>query len=45
MFEWYGYVLYIAGVPFLCAFLFNEKVDSIMKVILSLPDRIFNKCR
>lgn len=45
MFEWYGYVLYIVGVPFVCAFLFNEKVDSIMKVILSLPDRIFNKCR
>ena len=45
MYEWYGYVLYIVGVPFVCAFLFNEKVDSIMKVILSLPDRIFNKCR
>lgn len=35
--EWYGYLLYIFVVPFVCSFLFSEKVDMFMKPILALP--------
>lgn len=38
--EWYGYVLYILGAPILCAILFCKKIDSIMKPILSFPNKL-----
>lgn len=41
--EWYGYLLYIFVVPFVCSFLFSEKVDMFMKPILALPNKIFTK--
>ena len=41
--EWYGYLLYIFVVPFVCSFLFSEKVDMLMKPILALPNKIFIK--
>ncbi len=40
--EWYGLLIYVVGVPFLCLFLFSEFIDKIMKHILNFP-RIFIK--
>lgn len=40
MHEWYGYILYVVVVPALCLFLYSRTVDSFMKRILGLPDRL-----
>lgn len=41
--EWYGYLLYAFAVPLVCSFLFSEKVDSFMKPVLALPNKIITK--
>lgn len=38
--EWYGYLLYVVVVPSLCLILFSKRVDDVMKIILSLPNKL-----
>ena len=40
MHEWYGYCLYVFIVPGVCSLLFSKRIDSIMKPILSYPDKL-----
>ena len=41
--EWYGYALYIIGVPCLCMFLFSKPVDSFMQCLLSISEKMNKK--